>query len=269
MTIGEKKKALIECLQTFDRLLVAFSGGVDSTFLLAVAQQVLKNRVIAVTASTPLHSDREIKEAKVIAKKLGVTHKVLSIDAIFDTKVAANSDDRCYHCKKYLFNHFLEFAHQEGIQYVVHGANRDDRNDYRPGNRAAIEMGILAPLDEAGLTKQEIRQLSKKMGLATWNKPAMACLATRIPYHTALTLDALAMVEKAENVLFNHGFSTCRVRHHGQIARIELAEEELPRVLDDAIRNNILTQLQAIGFVYITIDLKGYDQGSLNRSLVL
>ncbi len=259
-----KKDRLISILKGFDSLLIAFSGGVDSTFLLVMAREILLQNLVAVTAASAVHPESEIRSARSIAKTWGVRHLVVQSREMMQPDFVANTRDRCYICKKYLFEDLLRLAAEEGIKHVAHGANLDDLNDYRPGFIAAQEMGVHAPLVEAGLTKDDIRQLSKAVNLATWNKPPMACLATRIPYGMPITAEALQMIEQAEQVLVNLGFDACRVRLHDSVARIEVAPEDIGRILDRQIRSTITRQLKNIGFSHISVDLEGYVQGSMN-----
>lgn len=267
LTPEEKKQRLVEILKQFDSLIVAFSGGVDSTFLLAVAKQVLGSRVVAVTAASPVHPERETGSAVRIAKDMGVEHIVLRPGEMHLPDFTANSKDRCYVCKKNLLLTIFTIAREKGIKYVIHGANADDNLDYRPGALAADEAGVRSPLSEAGLTKDEIRGLSKAMGLPTWNKPAMACLASRIPYGTVITRKALEMIDRAETVVSGFGFTGCRVRYHGSVARIEVNPEEIGKITDKPVREAVVRELRKIGFSHIAVDIEGYVQGSLNRDI--
>ena len=262
-----KKKHLISILKGFDSLLVAYSGGVDSTLLLTAAHETLKNNLVAITAESELHPARENQEAKAFAESLGVHHRVIKSREMSMSDFMANTKNRCYLCKKYLFEDLLNIASDMGIEHVAHGANVDDLGDFRPGFTAAQEMGIKAPLIEARLTKNDIRTLSKQMKLKTWNKPPMACLATRIPYGIPITTKDLNMVDLAEQVILNLGFNTCRVRLHGKVAKIEVDPGEIQRILDQELRSIIIDKLREIGFSHVAVDLEGYQQGSMNRSL--
>jgi len=267
LSLEQKKSRLISSLKQFDSLIVAFSGGVDSTFLLAVAKKIIKGNVVAVTAASPIHPERETKTAIKIAKNLGVEHIVLRSGELDSPGFAANTKQRCYICKKRLLENVLNISADRGIKHVAHGANMDDNDDYRPGTRAANEMGILAPLSGAELTKDDVRMLSKEMNLKTWNKPAMACLASRIPYGTAITQNALEMVERAEEFIMNLGFTSCRVRHHGSVARIEMNLDDIETMMKKSIREAIIREFRRIGFSHMAVDLEGYVQGSLNRDI--
>lgn len=265
--IAGKNKRLMEILEGYPALAVAFSGGVDSTFLLAAAKAALGDRVSAVTADSPIHSRREMREALATAKALGVHHIMVPFEEIMAPGFVANPPERCYTCKQLIFAEIMRVAASLGIEQVAHGVNMDDLGDYRPGLKAAEEMGVAAPLVEAGLTKSDIRALSRRMQLPTWNKPSMACLASRIPYGRPITREALRMVETAEDALLQLGFDGCRVRHHGSVARVEVAPGDLKRTLHPAVRAEILKRLKTIGFKHIAIDLEGYVAGSLNRSI--
>lgn len=255
-----KKDRLIFILKQFDSLLVAFSGGVDSTFLLAVATEVLKKKLVAVTAESPIHQAREKENAIEIAKNLGLNHILVQSKEINRSDFIANRKDRCYICKKSLFEDLLKIASDLGIKYIADGTNADDPADFRPGLTAVREMGIITPLLDANLTKNEIRRLSKEMFLPTWNKPPMACLATRIPYGTPITRKALEMVQRAENVILNLGFISCRVRHHGELARIEVSPGDLEKILKERNRIIIIKKFKEIGFSRVSLDMEGYAE---------
>jgi len=258
MSLQTKKKKLISYLAEFRTLGVAFSGGVDSSFLLSAAHEVLNENLLAITSVSPVHPAREIKSASKFAKQLGVKHITLNTQELNSPEFLGNTKQRCYICKKIIISDFIRTASEMGVRNVAHGANLDDLDDFRPGNAAAEEMGILSPLVEAGMTKEDIRALSKQMGLPTWNRPALACLATRIPYGTQITLDDLKMVEKAEEYILDLGFTNCRVRHNGGIARIEVEADEIPRILERDINLKINTRLLQSGFRSVLIDMEGY-----------
>lgn len=261
-----KKEKLISILKHYSPLAIAFSGGVDSTFLLAVAHDLLGKKVTAITAKSPVHPARETEFATGFAQRHGIRHIIIQPDEMNIPAFTANNRDRCYVCKKNLFPKMVEAASKMGITKLAHGANTDDLKDFRPGFSAASELGVAAPMIEAGLSKQDIRDLSKKMRLETWDKPAMACLATRIPYGTPVTEERLKMIEDAENALIDLGFSACRVRHHGDLARIEVAGGDFGRMIKKKERESVVEKVKKAGYLYVSMDLEGYIQGSMNRS---
>jgi len=265
----KKKDTLIKSLKKLPSLLVAFSGGVDSTFLLAVAADALRDRVTAATAGSTVQplTDREM--AMQFIQERSIEHILFDSDEKSIPEFAANAPDRCYHCKKALCLKLRQIAQEKGIAHIAHAINIDDLGDYRPGIKAAEEMGLIAPLVDAQLSKDEIRYLSKEMGLATWDKPSMACLASRIPYGTPITEENISMVGRAEKILADEGFRQYRVRHHGTVARIEIEADEIPRLTDAVLRNKIITELKKIGFIHIALDLEGFTSGSMNRALGL
>jgi len=262
-----KKGELLSLLRKQKGLLVAFSGGVDSSFLLAAAKEALGKGVCAATALSFINPPDEIDEANRIADILGVRQIQFQSRETSLEPFLANSKERCYYCKKSLFHQLFEIAEELGLHAVAHGANQDDLGDYRPGFRAAEEAGAIAPLVDVGLTKEEIRFLSQEMGLPTWNKPSNACLASRIPYGTAITPERVRMVEKAEQFLRERGFRTVRVRHYGPVASIEVSKEDVSRFLDDAFRKEVIVAFRKAGFQNITLDLEGYVTGKMNRAL--
>lgn len=262
-----KKKALLDALKDLESLLVAYSGGVDSTFLLAAAHEVLGERVLAVTATAPFYLSKEIAEAVSFVRAHGIDHLLIRSDAGSLPAFKANSPDRCYHCKKLLFTKLRDLAEQRGIKHIAHAANVDDSDDYRPGAQAAVEAGVLSPLVDAQLSKDEIRYLSRQMGLPTWDKPAMACLSSRIPYGEPITDEKLRMIEAAEAFLAVHGFKQFRVRCHGSLARIEVEKPGLARILEAGLREEIIARFKEIGFLYVSMDLEGYVTGSMNREI--
>ncbi|MEJ2725598.1 MAG: ATP-dependent sacrificial sulfur transferase LarE, partial [Deltaproteobacteria bacterium] len=224
-----KKESLIQALEDLDRLLVAFSGGLDSTFLLAAAHETLGDRALAATAEGPLYPSWEVRDAVAFAREKGIEHVVFSFRVMDVPEFVSNPPDRCYHCKQALFKTLMDIAGDKGVRHIAHGANVDDLQDYRPGSRAAKEMAVLAPLVDAGLGKEEIRFLSREMGLSTWNKPSMACLASRIPYGDPITKEKLRMIEEAERFLAGCGLRQFRVRHHRDVARIEVNHIDMSR----------------------------------------
>lgn len=262
--IKEKRERLASIINGFDSLIVAFSGGVDSAFLLAIAHKLLKKNVVAISATSPIHPSREIEYSKKFADNLGIKHILFKSREINHSGFMANKKNRCYICKKLLFEDILKIASDMGIASIAHGANLDDLDDFRPGLSAAKEMGVIAPLIDAGLSKDDIRLLSKDMNLSTWDKPAMACFATRIPYGTPLTQKALGMIEQAENTIIDLGFKTCRVRCHGKAARIEVNINDIEKILNETNRKTIINKLKKIGFSHIALDMEGYVMGSLS-----
>lgn len=263
-----KLALLHDRLHELESVLVAYSGGVDSSLLLAAAKRALGHKVLAVTASSELISPEEIAGAKELAAQLGVRHMVVSVQDLDNTGFTANNPDRCYHCKKYRFQLLLKLAQAEGLKWVVEGSNMDDLSDYRPGHRAVEELGIKSPLREAGLTKAEIRSAACQWDLPVWNKPAKPCLATRIPYGTPITRGALERIGKAETCLVNLlGHPQVRVREHGTLARLEIPRELFALVMDSSMAQSIYEQMQKLGYSYTALDLLGYRQGSMNESL--
>jgi uncharacterized protein len=261
------KERLTKNLKGYRKLMVAFSGGVDSTLLLKMAQLALGKEVVAVTATSPIHSERETEYARKLADELGVAHILLRSEEMGLPAFVANGPDRCYHCKKQLFRRIFEQAEQLGIAHVAHGANIDDLQDFRPGLQATRELGVAAPLVDAGFAKGHVRRLARELGLPNWNQPARACLASRIPYGQEISEPVLEMVARAEEVLRNLGFDACRVRHHGTVARIEIPLEDLRHILTEPLRRNIVERLRKVGYAHVALDLEGYRQGSLNREL--
>lgn len=267
--LADKRDRLLSILKGYGSLLVAYSGGVDSSFLLAMARKALNTKLIAVTAASALYPEWETREAGDFAKSLGVEHLIIQSQIMHRDDFISNPKERCYLCKKYLIDDLLKIANARDIEYVAHGANIDDLSDYRPGFAAAQEMGIKAPLVDANLTKNDIRRLSKLMNLSTWNKPPMACLASRIPYGTSITIKDLKMIEQAEQVLTDIGFAGCRVRVHDKVARIEVDTGDIERIIDPKTRSLVVENLRKIGFSHVAVDLEGYRQGSMNRALKL
>ena len=266
-TAYNKLDELQQYLKKLDRVAVAFSGGVDSTFLLMVAHQVLAGRTLAITARLGLFPVREMEEACEFAATKGIRHIVYEMDEFSIAGFVDNPPNRCYLCKKNLFTRFRQIAAEQEIQHLLEGSNVDDDSDFRPGTQAVRELGALSPLREAGLTKTEIRQLSNEMGLSTWDKPSFACLASRFPYGETITREKLKAIETSEHLLFILGFRQVRVRHHGNLARIEVYSDEMEKLTSPVIREAIYSGIRQAGFTYVALDLKGYRTGSMNETL--
>jgi uncharacterized protein len=264
-----KAKSLGQILASLGSVAVAYSGGTDSSYLLAICLDVLgTDQVLALTADSPLTPRTELAEARALATQMGARHLVLPSDDLANPSITSNPPDRCYHCKFTRFEVLLQVTRAEGLAHLLHGENADDTGDYRPGRRAAEELGIRAPLREAGLTKADVRALSRERGLPTWDKPANACLASRFPYGTPLTAEGLARVEAAEEVLRRvWGLRQLRVRDHFPVARLEVPPEEIARLAQPDTRAVATEQLHALGYRYVTLDLAGYRMGSLNDEL--
>jgi len=264
-----REAALYERLATLPSLIVAYSGGVDSAFLAWAATRALGDRALSVTAESASYPERHRAMALAIARDFGLRHEIVRTTEIEQPAYRANNPDRCYHCKHELYTRLTSLASARGIAAVADGSNADDRGDYRPGRRAAREFGVISPLDEVGLTKDDIRALSREAGLPTWDEPASACLSSRIPYYSEVSEEKLRTIEQAEDALRDLGFRVLRVRHHGDVARIELAKDEMRRLFEEDRHARADAALRALGFKYVAIDLKGYRLGSLNEGLTL
>ena len=267
MELDLKFQKLKDILQDLESVAVAYSGGVDSTFLLKVAADVLGDRVIAITAKSSTYPEREFKEAVKYIRGIGAKHIVIISEELEIEGFAKNPVNRCYFCKKELFSKIRKVADDNNINAVLDGSNVDDASDYRPGMKAAKELKVISPLKDAGFTKNDIRVLSKRLGVPTWNKPAFACLSSRFPYGNEITVEKLSMVERAEQFLLDLGFRQIRVRHHGDIARVEVNVEERNKFFNIEIMDKVGNELKSIGFKYVTLDLLGYRTGSMNEGL--
>ena len=264
-----KEQRLEELLASYGSVVVAFSGGVDSAYLASVATRVLGASALCVTADSPSYPDRHRQLALRIAREFGLHHEIIHTAELERPDYRANPVNRCYFCKQELYTSLAALAKSRGFATIVDGSNADDRGDYRPGRQAAREFGVRSPLDEAGLTKDEIRALSHRGGLPTWDEPASACLSSRIPYHSEVTDEKLRMIEQAENALRDLGFRVCRVRHHDTLARLEIGRDEMARALEPGVREQVVAAVRAAGYQHVTIDLRGYRMGSLNEGVRL
>jgi uncharacterized protein len=266
-TADKKLERLKEILREMEGALVAFSGGVDSTFLLKVAHEELGGGVLAVTAASETLPGAELDEAKELARAMGVAHRVITTEELRRPGFTDNPPERCYLCKTELFEKLSELAKGLGHKFVLDGSNVDDIGDWRPGSKAAREHGVRSPLQEAGLDKEEIRAFSRELGLPTWEKQSFACLSSRFPYGDKITVEKLRQVDDAENLLRSLDFKEFRVRHHGDIARLELGPEDFQRIFSDGLMEEVTTGLKALGFCYVTLDLEGFRSGSMNEPL--
>jgi uncharacterized protein len=264
------ERRLFDLLASFDAVIVAFSGGVDSAYLAWAATHVLgRERTLCITADSPSYPDHHRQLALGVARDFALRHEIIQTRELERPDYSANPVNRCYYCKHELYTTLTRIAGERGFGTIVDGANADDRGDYRPGRRAAREFGVRSPLDDANLTKADIRALSHRAGLTTWDEPASACLSSRIPYHSAVTGEKLRMIERAERALRDLGFRVCRVRHHDDLARVEIGVDELPRALEPGLAARIVAAIQALGYRDVTIDPRGYRMGSLNEGVVL
>ena len=269
MTLEQKARKIKSLILEMDSALVAFSGGVDSTLVLALAHDVLGEKALAVTAQSASMPDREMKACHQLAKEIGVRHLIVKTEEMSNPNYRANPANRCYHCKTELYSRLKKVAQQENIFHILNGTNTDDLGDYRPGLESAREQGVRSPLVEAQFSKQEVRELSRMMKLSIWNKPAMACLSSRIPYGQPVTPEKLAMIEQSEDLLLALGFTQVRVRHLGTLARIELDKNEMPRYQNDkSIQKAVQEKFRSLGFNSVMLDPEGYRMGSLNSALL-
>jgi uncharacterized protein len=266
--VQQKMLKLESLLAEMGQVIVAYSGGVDSSFLLWAAHKTLGDRALAVTGRSGSVATGQIEEAQQLAKDLGARHVVLDTEELDNPLYVQNPTNRCYHCKTELFTKLEAFAAREGVRWIVEGSNLDDMHDYRPGMQAVAEHGVRSPLKEAALTKSEIRTLSREAGLPTWDKPAMPCLASRIPYGMLVSLEKLSVIDRAEAYLRSLGFRDLRVRHHDTIARIELPPSDFAKLLEGNVAAEITRTLKGYGFTFVTLDLQGFRSGSLNEGIV-
>jgi pyridinium-3,5-biscarboxylic acid mononucleotide sulfurtransferase len=264
---SEKQKELAARLRSLGSVVVAFSGGADSAYLAWMAHRTLGERALAITALSPSFSAYDREQSETFARKENLRHEFVETNEFENPLYVVNQADRCYHCKTELFGVLAQVRVARGFGAVTYGVNADDMKDFRPGHRAAAEFGVVAPLLDAGLTKAEIRELSRRGGLATWDRPASACLSSRVPYGMPVTVETLSRIERAENVLREFGFRQIRVRSHGELARIEIAPDELPRAMQTEMAEAIAERVRETGFTYATLDPEGYRQGSLNAAL--
>jgi uncharacterized protein len=269
MILEQKTEKIKSLIREMDSTLVAFSGGVDSTLVLALAHEVMGERTLAVTAQSASVPNREIEASRQLAKEIGARHLVVRTEEMSNPEYRANPANRCYHCKTELYSNLKRVAEQNDISTILNGINLDDLGDYRPGIDSAREQGVRSPLVEAEFSKQDVRDLSRAMGLSIWNKPAMACLSSRIPYGQPVTAEKLSRVEQAEDLLLSFGFKQVRVRHLGTKACIELDQNEIPRYQSDkSIQRSVQEKLMDLGFSSVVLDLEGYRMGSLNEALL-
>lgn len=261
----DKIEKLKTILKDMGSVLLAYSGGADSTFLLAVGRDVLGRKILAVTAKSPAYPDEELAFSRRMAKSLGVKHRIIMTRELSNRKFLANTLDRCYFCKKELFKELTKIARKNRINFVIDATNLSDRDDFRPGNKAKEEFGVRSPLAEAGFSKDDIRRTSRKLGVVTWDKPSLACLASRIPYGRKISSSVLGQIKRGEVLLKGLGFSQVRLRHYNGLCRIEVNKKDIPRLINKA--NQVVDKLKEIGYNYVTVDLEGYRTGSMNLAV--
>jgi uncharacterized protein len=267
MTIEQKWARLKDLLRDMQSAVVAYSGGVDSSLLIKTASEVMGSNMLAVTADSETYPQTELIEAGEFARSLGVRHRILRTDELSTEEFVQNPPERCYYCKKELFSKLKQIADAESFSFVLDGANLDDLNDYRPGSKAAREFGVRSPLREAEFSKADVRSCARMLNLPVWDKPSLACLSSRIPYGTRITLPILKTVQSAEDHLHVLGFRQVRVRHHGQTARIEVGVHDFGRLLDPDTCSQVVSELKTLGYIYVCLDLEGYRTGSMNEGL--